>query len=161
LNVETDIIISIAASLIEWAEIQVIMYSWDLQNKGNNKITELRTILQISSVTSCAWRHTDIFFNISIILFIVIISLRSKKKMSKLQRSHHGRDFQLPVQPMPITTTVVSLNSVHGEVYSIQHCVKKFVGDLRQVCGFLWVLRFPPPIKLTATIQLKYCWKWH
>ena len=83
--------------------------------------------------------------------------MRSKKKMSKLQRSLRGRDFQLPVQPMPITTTVVSLNSVHGEVYSIQHCVKKFVCDLRQVCGFLWVLRFPPPIKLTATIQLKYC----
>jgi len=28
----------------------------------------------------------------------------------------------------------------------------KFVSDLRQVCGFLWVLWFPPPIKLTATI---------
>jgi hypothetical protein len=25
----------------------------------------------------------------------------------------------------------------------------------------IWVLRFPPPIKLTATIYLKYCWKWH
>jgi hypothetical protein len=28
--------------------------------------------------------------------------------------------------------------------------VVKFVSDLRQVGGFLWVLRFPPPIKLTA-----------
>ena len=28
----------------------------------------------------------------------------------------------------------------------------KFVSDLRQVGGFLRVLRFPPPIKLTATI---------
>ena len=27
-----------------------------------------------------------------------------------------------------------------------------FVSDMRQVGGFLWVLRFPPPIKLTATI---------
>ena len=26
----------------------------------------------------------------------------------------------------------------------------KFVSDLRQVCGFLRVLRFPPPIKLTS-----------
>jgi len=25
---------------------------------------------------------------------------------------------------------------------------------------FSAVLRFPPPIKLTATIWLKYCWKW-
>jgi len=27
----------------------------------------------------------------------------------------------------------------------------KFVSDLRQVGGFLGALRFPPPIKLTAT----------
>jgi hypothetical protein len=32
--------------------------------------------------------------------------------------------------------------------------------DLRKVGGFLRVLRFPPPIKLTATIKLKYCWEW-
>ena len=36
----------------------------------------------------------------------------------------------------------------------VQHYVIKFVSDyhLRQVGGFLRVLRFPPPIKLTATI---------
>jgi len=39
-----------------------------------------------------------------------------------------------------------------GEVYSMQHYVWKFVNDLRQVGGFLLVLRFLPPIKLTATI---------
>ena len=38
------------------------------------------------------------------------------------------------------------------EVYSIQHYVIKFVSDLRHVVRFLWVLRFPPPIKLTTTI---------
>jgi hypothetical protein len=58
-------------------------------------------------------------------------------------------DIQLPVQPVPITTNVVSSNPVHDEVYSIQHYVRKFVSDLRQVGGFL---RFLPPIKLTATI---------
>ena len=52
-------------------------------------------------------------------------------------------DFQLPVQSVPITTNVVSSNPVHGEVYSIQHYVIKFVSDLRQVDGFLLVLRFP------------------
>jgi len=35
---------------------------------------------------------------------------------------------------------------------SVQHYVIKLVGDLRQVGGFLQVLRFPPPIKLTAMI---------
>ena len=37
-------------------------------------------------------------------------------------------------------------------------------------CKMMWyslsvtfgrVLRFPPPLKLTATIELKYCWNWH
>ena len=32
-------------------------------------------------------------------------------------------------------------------------CVIKFVSELRQVSGFLPVLRFPPPIKLTATVR--------
>jgi hypothetical protein len=53
---------------------------------------------------------------------------------------------------MYITTKVVSMNPAHGEVYLIQQYVIKFVGDLWQVDGFLQVLRFPPPIKLTATI---------
>ena len=66
-------------------------------------------------------------------------------------------DLQLPVQSVPITTNIVSLNPVHGKVYSIQHYVIKFVSDLQQVGGFLWVLRFPPSIKLTATVWLKYC----
>jgi hypothetical protein len=34
----------------------------------------------------------------------------------------------------------------------IQHYVIRFVSDLRQDGGFLRVLLFPPPIKLTATI---------
>jgi len=50
-----------------------------------------------------------------------------------------------------ITTKVVSLNPIYGEVYLIQHYVIKFVSDLQQVGGFLWVLGFPPPIKLTTT----------
>ena len=67
---------------------------------------------------------------------------------------------------VPITTNVVSSNSVHGEVYLI-----KFVSDLRQISSFLVVLRFPPSIKTehhniteilmklalnTITLTLKY-----
>jgi len=40
---------------------------------------------------------------------------------------------------MPFTTIVVSSNPAHGEVYSMQHYVIKFVSDLRQVGGFLRV----------------------
>ena len=43
------------------------------------------------------------------------------------------------------------------EVYSIQQYVIKFVGDLRQIGGFLRVLMFPPPKKTDdiAEILLK------
>ena len=56
---------------------------------------------------------------------------------------------------MSITTKVVSSYPVDAEVYSIQHYVIEFVSDLRQVGGFLRVLRFPPPIKLTPTKKKK------
>jgi hypothetical protein len=54
----------------------------------------------------------------------------------------------LPIQSVPITTNVMSSNTTQA----IQHYVIKFDNDLRQVGGFLRVLRFPPPIKLTSTI---------
>ena len=41
---------------------------------------------------------------------------------------------------------------VHGKIYLIQPNVIKFVSDLQQLCGFLMVLLFPSPIKLTTTI---------
>ena len=69
-----------------------------------------------------------------------------------LYRGCHDHDRMV----IGFTTTcaigAVSSNPVHGEVYSIQHYVIKFVSDLQQVGGFLRVLWFPPPIKLTATI---------
>ena len=61
-------------------------------------------------------------------------------------------DLQLPLQSVPITTKVVSSKPTHGKVYLKQHYMIMFVSDLWQVCGFLWVLQFPPTIKLTATI---------
>jgi hypothetical protein len=56
-------------------------------------------------------------------------------------RGRYGRDpmvVEFRVQSEPIMTKVVSLNPVHGEMYSIQHYLIKFVGDgdLRQICGF-------------------------
>ena len=44
--------------------------------------------------------------------------------------------------------------------YSIQHYVIKFVSDLWQVGCFHLILWLPLLIKLTATIWLKYNWKW-
>ena len=56
------------------------------------------------------------------------------------------------MQSVPITIKVVSLNPIQGKVYSIQHYVLNIVSDLRQVGGFLMVLLFPLPIKLSHDI---------
>ena len=40
------------------------------------------------------------------------------------------------MQPVHITTKVVSSNPVHGEEYSMQYYGIQFVSDLRQVGGF-------------------------
>ena len=75
----------------------------------------------------------------------------NEQSLSNLNTGCRGHDRmivgQLPMQSVPITTIIVSLNPTQG----IQHYVLKCVSDLRQVCGFLWILGFPPPIKL------KYC----
>ena len=58
---------------------------------------------------------------------------------------HMLLDLQLPMQLVIITTKVVNSNPANGAVYSKQHYVIKFVSGFR---------RFPPPIKLIATIYL-------
>ena len=57
-------------------------------------------------------------------------------------------------------TTIYAISAYHHWCWEfesrsgrgVQHYVIKFVNDLPQVGGFLRVLPFPPPIKLTATI---------
>ena len=46
-------------------------------------------------------------------------------------------DSQQPMQSVPITTKAVSSNPAHGDGYSTQNYVIKFVSDLWQVSGFL------------------------
>ena len=79
------------------------------------------------------------------------------------QNGHHGHAHMV----VGFTTTNVisayhhwscEFKSRSGAGYSIQHYVIKFISDLRQVCGFLQVLGFHLPIKLTCTKYLKYCW---
>jgi hypothetical protein len=53
------------------------------------------------------------------------------------------------MQSVPITTDG-EFESQSGR--GVQHYVIQFASGLRQVGSFLRVLRFPPPIKLTATI---------
>ena len=54
-------------------------------------------------------------------------------------RGRRGRDRMVVgfTTTCTITTKILSSYPVHGEVYSVQHYVIKFVTDLRQVGGFL------------------------
>jgi len=78
-----------------------------------------------------------------------------KKDISALFWGCHGRDRRV----VGFTTTY-AISAYHHWCCEFesrsglggQHYVIKFVCDLRQVIGFLQVHRFPPPIKLTATI---------
>jgi hypothetical protein len=77
------------------------------------------------------------------------------KGYTPMNRCSRGRDRMV----VGFTTTYV-ISAYHNwccefesrSIRGVQHCVIKFVSDLRQVGGFLRVVRFPPPIKLTATI---------
>ena len=62
----------------------------------------------------------------------------------------HGRD-----RIVVGFTTTYAINSYHvvnSNLARYNNYVIKFVSDLRPVGGFLRVLRFPPQIKLAATI---------
>ena len=60
-------------------------------------------------------------------------------------------DIQQLMQSMPITTVRILLIQ---DVIDTTLCDQVCHGDLRQIGG---LLRFPPPIKLTVMMKLKYC----
>ena len=62
------------------------------------------------------------------------------------------RDRDLMAFGYATTYAISAYHEFKYEVYSIQHHMIKFVSDLRQVGGFLRVLRFHPQSKQTATI---------
>ena len=55
-------------------------------------------------------------------------------------------DLPQPMQSVPITSKVVSSNSSHNKVFSIQHYLIKFVSDLRQGGGL-----FSPGTSISST----------
>ena len=76
-------------------------------------------------------------------------------KLLFLDRGHRGHDRM--VVGFTTTYAISAYHHLCCEFESrsrrgVQHYAIKFVSDLRQIGGFLQVLRFPPSIKLTATI---------
>ena len=107
-----------------------------------------RNHLLIRAILIHVWRtETNIFINIKQIFFI--------RYLPNSFGDCRGRDCM--VVGFTITYAIGAYRHWCCEFEScsgrdIQHYVIKFVSDLRQVRGFLRVLRFPPPIKLTVTI---------
>jgi hypothetical protein len=74
-------------------------------------------------------------------IHLLHLQLKQKKyKGNSNQASFWGVGYVVfnAMQSVPITANVVSSNLAHGEVYSIQHYLVKFVSDLQQVSGLLY-----------------------
>ena len=88
--------------------------------------------------------HTEELENINLNSLLTEINLMNIFHIRNWWR--RGRDRIVGLPPFAIITKVVNSNRACSEVYSIQHYVIKFASDLRQVGGYLRVLRFSPPI---------------
>jgi hypothetical protein len=72
-----------------------------------------------------------------VILRIFVRGIPTSKNLSqRLTSDLASKDLQLLMQSVPITTSIVSSNPTHGEVYSIQH--------FQQVDGILQIFQFLP-----------------
>ena len=96
---------------------------------------------------------SDDYSDLSIYLYISLLLLLNFTVFSNLWRI-----FVLSLWCTWLTLTIFANRSLWVRtplrrcVLDITLCDKVFVSDLRQIGGFLRVLRFPPPINLTATI---------
>ena len=93
--------------------------------------------------------------NIAVFIYVSIELSIIKVSLSVFRGGCHGRD-----RTVVGFTTTYAISAYHHwccEFESrsgrgVQQDVIKFVSNLRLIGGFLRVLRFPPPIKLTSTI---------
>jgi hypothetical protein len=93
-----------------------------------------------------AWNWVVLCFHIilDIILFILIRGCRGRARMV-VGFFFYNYLYNQCLSPLKLWVRTLFMGSK-------QHYAIKFVSDLWQVGGYSQVLRFPPPIKLTATI---------
>jgi hydrogenase maturation factor len=68
------------------------------------------------------------------------IQIANKCTSMKGRRDHMVVGFTTTYAISAYHYKVCRSNPTHGEVYSLQHYMIKFVSDLWQVSGFLWIL---------------------
>jgi hypothetical protein len=94
-----------------------------------------------------------VVLNTTVIMYLLFSHWLTFMSRCRTQDKHMCFETHpIDIECIHIATTVVSSNPARGEMYSIQHYGINFVHDLRQVGGFLRVLKFPPLIKLNAKI---------
>ena len=74
---------------------------------------------------------------------------------NNIQKTHF---YKTQISPLKLLQMWLEPRSWRGLLNATLYAIK-FVSDLRQVGGFLQVLRFHPQIKSTTTISETYCWK--
>ena len=121
-------------------------------------------ILHMYVVTHFVWQYVtflsgsesvQVFFLSFICIYIHCICTVVGDPIIKREEGRRGRDRMV----VGFTTTY-AIGAYHHwcckfesrSRRGVQHYEMKFFSDWRHVGGFLQVLRFPPPIKLTATI---------
>ena len=115
----------------------------------------------LSLNSDLAWKHPGLFLKTFVQVYHVCLITHT------WQGSNNYYFWNILIQvywaihkTSMLITTVYAISAYHHwccefesrSQQRVQHFAIKFASDLRQVVGFLWVLRFPPPIKLTITI---------
>jgi hypothetical protein len=107
--------------------------------------------VKISQLKCFYWKFSIPFFSLSlsfrskfVLLKIPYFRFVSPKYWYLHYRAHLCRQKKKP--------TYLPTSKIVGRVGGNRNIFNCGFSDLRQVSGFLWVLRFPPPIKLTVTI---------
>jgi metal-sulfur cluster biosynthetic enzyme len=88
---------------------------------------------------------------------VIVKQVKKAVKKVKAKSVFVGTDSRDLIDKMSKVIKGVSIVIKCDSRDLIQHYVIKLVSDLQQVSGFLLVPRFSPPIKLAATIKLRYC----
>jgi hypothetical protein len=123
--------------------------------------TEDQWLSQDTAVSST--NKTDNYDRTEILLKVALNTQEYPEKITYLLQvtiqSYHMNMIKLFIEYTELTILSNDSHYMDVDVRYKMYAIK-FVSDLRQVGGFLCVFWFPSPIKLTATIKLKYCWKW-
>ena len=115
------------------------------------------------------WTHKEHFFKLHSVSFIYrfdcVFNCTSKKLITK--QTSKGQGLSWPWTNGSWIYNYLCNQCQSPLTLSVRISIRARCTTLcDKICqwlatGFLRVLRFPPPKKLTATIYLKYCWKWH